>query len=155
MPGFLDGYGVAEARRERILKGIVLVSLAVLVVGGILYFVFRDYREEGRVKTFLHLLEQKDYKGAYALWGCTVAKPCPGYSYEKFLQDWGPKSDHRDAAAAEITRKRSCSEGVIETLQFPGTREVWLWVGRKDLALGFAPWPVCNPRLPKSEIQGP
>ena len=155
MSGYLDNYGVVEARREAIIKRIVAVVVIIAAVGGILYFQFRNYREEGRVKTFLRLIEQEKYQDAYALWGCSVETPCPGYTYKKFLQDWGPESAHPDISAAKITQTRSCDDGIIQTLSFGKDDEVWIWVSREDLALGFAPWPMCHPRLPKSSIQGP
>jgi hypothetical protein len=68
----------------------ILTPLLVLVVGAVLYFVFRDFPEQRKAKRFVELLQQKDYKSAYALWGCTDANPCPQYAFDKFLEDWGP-----------------------------------------------------------------
>ena len=50
---------------------ISLVSL--VVVGGVAFFVFHNYREERQVKQFFDLLQAaQDYKAAYALLGCTA-----------------------------------------------------------------------------------
>ena len=155
MSGYLDDFGASDARREAIFKRIIAVAVIVASVGGILYFQFRNFREERRVKSFLQLVESKDYEGAYALWGCSVEAPCPGYSYTKFLEDWGPESEHPDISLASITRTRSCDDGIFQTLSFGEEDEIWLWVGRSDRVIGYAPWPMCNPRLPKSEIEGP
>ena len=51
---------------------------------------FHNYREERQVKSFFGLLGAHDYKAAYALFGCTDAKPCRYYPFDKFMEDWGP-----------------------------------------------------------------
>jgi len=152
MSGFLETYGVKEARREAILKRIALAVVLALVVGSVLYFQFRDYREKKQVQTFLELLEKGDYKAAYALWGCTEENPCRDYSFEKFMQDWGPESGHSSVKKVEIARTRSCEEGIIQTLRF-GDEEVWLYVDRQDHTLAYSPWPICNPRIPKGSLR--
>lgn len=146
MSTYLDEYGAKDSRREKI-RNWILISLAVvLVVGGGLYFTFRNYNEEKRAKLFLEMLRTQQYEKAYEVWGCSQAKPCRDYSYDKFLEDWGPKSAHADVSRVTVVRTRSCSGGIIQTLRFGEKDEVLLWVDRSDLTLGFAPWPTCNPR---------
>jgi len=147
MSGYLEDYGTADARRAKILKRIVLSLLLLAVLAGVLYFTLRDRKEKRQAAQFLELLRQKDFQAAYRHWGCTEAKPCPYYSYEKFLEDWGPKSGHADLSRLRVTKTRSCGSGIIQTLDFGGGEEVLLWVERKDLSLGFAPWPSCHPRM--------
>lgn len=146
MNNYLDNYGVADARREKRTKRILYSVLTIAVVGGLLWFFFRNYKEEGRVKEFLSLLERQDYKSAYALWGCTEATPCRDYNFESFLRDWGPKSDAGNVAAIQRSKVKSCDKGIIQLLQIKG-QEVNLYVDRGTLVIGFAPWPVCNPRV--------
>jgi len=148
MPGYLEGYGAGEERRERILKRTILAVLVIAVAGISLYFLFRNYRETKRAEFFLELLRNKDYQTAYRLWGCTEpgAPACTDYPFDKFVEDWGPQSPHANAAAAEIRKIRGCATGVIITVAFGPEQEEFLWVDRKDKFLGFAPWPVCNPR---------
>lgn len=152
MPGYLEGYGVGEARREKRLKYIVISVLAVVVVFGSLYLIFRNYRELKRAELFLELLRNKDYQTAYRLWGCTdpSAPPCHDYPFDKFMEDWGPMSAHGNPAAAKIKKVHGCADGVFVTVEFAPNQEDLLWVERKDRAMGFAPYsvPVCNPRLP-------
>jgi hypothetical protein len=147
MAGYLEGYGAGEERREKTIRWIILsvVLLAVIAIAG--YYQFRNYREEKQIGAFLELLKRQDYKAAYALWGCTDAHPCPQYALEKFLEDWGPKSPHANIAAAKLAKTKSCDTGIIQFIEFPGNDEVQLWVERRDKVLGFAPWPVCNPRM--------
>lgn len=171
MSDFLSGYGVEEERRERILRVVVLLVVAVAVVGGILYLALRTYPARRQVLEFLSALERQDYQAAYRMWGCTEATPCRDYPFEKFLEDWGPGSPHANVKAARLVninprtcgpgvlytlgaiaahllgeRGCDCGSGVIHRLEFPGGEEVSLWYERKDKALGFAPWPACLPQ---------
>ena len=66
-----------------------------LVVGLILYGVFKNHSEEQRAKTFLGLLDAHNYQAAYAMWGCTDSHPCPEYPFAKFQEDWGPEERAR------------------------------------------------------------
>lgn len=146
MAGYLEGYGVGEERRERIVKRLV-ISAIVLVIGAIaMYFLFRTWPARHQANAFLDALRQHDYQTAYRLWGC--AQPCKDYSFEKFMEDWGPKSGFANAASASVKRTRYCDSGVIVTLNSPQGSEVPLWYERHDGTLGFAPWPVCAPHIP-------
>lgn len=171
MSAFLDQYGVDDAQRERRIKLIIVLAAAALVVSGILYLALRDISEKRQVARFLELLRKKDYEAAYALWGCTAQQPCRDYPMNKFLEDWGPNSPHADAAGARLERKEpcgtrvidlwihaitskfttpstcSCATGIIRTVVFANGEQVDLWVERKDNMIGFAPWPVCAPRM--------
>jgi len=139
MPGYLDQYGVADARRIKIIKTIVISLLSIAVIGGILFYVFHNYREEQRVKQFLALLRAHDYKAAYALFGCTDAKPCSSYNFERFMQDWGPAGGHGDAANARVTGSRSCESAVVVTVTFGQNQQEPLWVDRGEMNIGYPP----------------
>ena len=144
---YLDTYGVRDARREKIVKRLLAAAAAILILGLILYFQFRNYAEEQQVKTFIEHLKRGDYKAAYGLWGCTDATPCPQYAFDKFMEDWGPSSPQAKIAEAKVASTKSCEGGIIQFLRFPDNHEVQLWVERKDKTIGFAPWPICNPRM--------
>jgi hypothetical protein len=152
MSTYLDDYGSSEGRRaklrNRILGAVVVLALA---SGGAYYF-FRNYKEEQQARLFISHLRNKQYEQAYRTWGCTGSKPCRDYSFEKFLEDWGPQSAHADLSRMEVTRTRSCSHGIIQTLRFGEKDEVLLWVDRSDLTLGFAPWPICDPKIPSGSL---
>jgi len=149
MSGYLEAYGAAEQQRARVIaiiktSSIILASL--LVVGLILYGVFKNYSEEQRAKTFLGLLSAQNYPAAYAMWGCTDSHPCPDYLFAKFQEDWGPNSGHAKAAA-HIALSQSCGSGVLIRLDYRGSEEpVSLWVDREGGTLSFAPWPECPGR---------
>lgn len=171
MSDFLAGYGVEEEKRERIVKAVLLAIVVLAVAGGSLYLALRTYPARRQVNQFLEYLRSGDYKQAYRLWGCTETSPCRDYTFEKFMEDWGPASPHANAKAARIRnmnpracgpgvlytlgtlaahllgeRGCDCGSGVIHTLSFPGGEEVAIWYERKDKTLGFAPWPACLPQ---------
>jgi len=143
MAGYLDQYGAGEERRGKIIKTVVIAVVLLLLVGGALLFVFHNFREERQVKQFFSLLGSHDYKAAYALFGCTDAKPCRYYPFEKFLEDWGPNSGHSGFEAARITRSRSCGSGVLLTVDYGNNQQQKLWVERQDMSIGFPPVQGC------------
>jgi hypothetical protein len=138
MPGYLDQYGAGEEQRIRIVKTIVISLVSVVVLAGILFFIFHNYREEQRGRQFLAYLNAHNYKAAYAMFGCTEAKPCSGYSFDQFMQDWGPASGH-DMASARVTHSSSCGSGVVLTVDYGQNKQEMLWVEGKDLNVGFPP----------------
>lgn len=143
MSTYLDDYGASDERRERIRKRIAAVVLIIVVVAGSAWFLFRDYREERRVQTFVQLLAQGDYKAAYAMWGCTEQTPCPDYSFEKFIEDW--RKGYSDSASVKVGARRSCDAGIIQRIDIGGD-EVLLWVSRENGLLSYGPpWFSCDP----------
>lgn len=145
MSGYLEHYGAGDAKREKRRWRIIFSVLGLIVVAGALYFAFRNYREEKQVTIFFDLLKQQNYKVAYEMWGCTEKTPCRDYAFERFQEDWGPKSKHANLGTIKIVKTKSCSSGIIQIVDFGGGEEVNLFVDRKDRVIGFAPWPVCNP----------
>jgi hypothetical protein len=145
MPGYLAQYGEGEEQREKIIRWIVISVVLVSVTGGILYFFLKNYKQESQARSFFSLLEKHDYPGAYAVWGCTDATPCRDYAFNTFMEDWGPKSSRADISSYSIRKSRSCGSGVILTVDFGKNQQEKLWVERRDLTIGFSPWPGCPP----------
>jgi hypothetical protein len=143
MGGYLEDYGVADERRSKVIRWIVILGVlaGILALSG--YFLLRTYPAKHQVGVFLRHLEQHDYRAAYRDWGCM--QDCKDYTYESFLQDWGPKGGY---SGASIKRTRYCETGVILTLSGPSRDDVALWYERRTGALGFAPWPICAPHIP-------
>ncbi|HUA20258.1 MAG TPA: hypothetical protein VMU80_20600 [Bryobacteraceae bacterium] len=150
MSGYLEAYGAAEqkrANRLHLVKNVSMILACVLVVGLILYGIFKNYGEEHQAKTFVAVLAAHDYKAAYAMWGCTDSHPCTEYPFNKFMDDWGPKSAHADEASAHIGLSQSCGSGVVIRLDYKGSEEaVPLWVERDTGTISFAPYPECPGR---------
>jgi len=149
MSSYLEAYGAAEekrAHRFKLLKITSITLLCVIVAGLILYAIFKNYSEEQRVKSFIALLQKKDYQGAYRMWGCTETQPCPNYTVDKFMEDWGPGSSHADESSASIGLSQSCGTGVILRIDYSKAEPMAVWVERDSKIISFAPWPECPGR---------
>lgn len=147
MASYLETYGEAEqhrAKRIRSVKWIVSVVVIAAVAGLILWSVFQNHSEEARVNLFLDHLKAQDYQDAYRMWGCTEATPCRDYSFTRFMDDWGPKSPHANAASAKAGGADTCGTGVVVPVDFNGTDQVPLWVEKSTKIIGFSPDPECR-----------
>jgi hypothetical protein len=146
MAGYLEHYGAGDEQRSRIVKRALLAVLIVGIIGVAAAVFFHNRSQKLRVEKFASFLQAKDYKAAYALWGCTDTQPCPHYAFDKFIADWGPDSKYKDVQSVAIVKSRSCGTGVIVTADFGQQRTEILWVEGSELVIGFSPWPVCPPR---------
>jgi hypothetical protein len=146
MAGYLEDYGVADERRSRVIRWIVISAVSAAVIGIVGYFVLRTYPAKRQVGVFLSDLARHDYQAAYRDWGCGGG--CPDYSFQSFMRDWGPGSVFANASDARIMKTRFCDAGVIVTLAPAKGTDVPLWYQRSNGTLGFAPWPVCAPHIP-------
>jgi len=147
MSGYLESYGAGDRKRERALKGLLLSLSILAALGGTTWFLLRNYKEDARAAAFVELLKKKDYGAAYAMWGCTVDKPCRDYGPPRFLEDWGDKGAHADASAVTIEKTRNCNGGVIRKLRYPKD-EAMIFVSRADLLISFPPWgDACKVRV--------
>jgi len=147
MPGILDdNYGVADARRERRTKRIIVVGLLTIAVGAVGYLTFRTWPQERVMKEFLASLERKEFQQAYRMFGCTPEKPCQYYDADRFNQDWGPATVYSHGSAAKIDNVDYCGDVVVFQLAYPNADPVSLSVDRATNIIGFAPWPRCPGR---------
>lgn len=163
MAGYLANYGAGEEQREKRIHRLVTIGVIVGVVLGLYLITFhtpileryirlvqilKNHKEEKRVQLFEELLAKRDYKAAYALWGCTDAKPCRDYTFQNFMEDWGPKASAASGELFHTTRSRSCGSGVILTVSSANNQDVRpLWVD-KDQIIGFSPYPGCYANPP-------
>lgn len=144
MAGYLDEYGVAEARRGRIIKKIVLWGTLLAVVGLSGYFYFRTWGEERRISQFVSLLKEQKFQEAYGLWDSPETRRY--YTPEKFIEDWGQSGTYKNPAALAIQEIDVCNEGVVFDIAYPGMDNFGLWVARDTKVISFAPWPRCPGR---------
>ncbi len=145
MAGYLDeSYGVADARRGRIVKRIMLWGLLVVILGVSGFFYFRNFSEERQVNRFLVLLKEQKYQEAYALWDSPETRRF--YPAEKFIEDWGPAGTYKNATAVKIQEVDACSGGVVFSIVYPGVENFGLWVARDTKIISFAPWARCPGR---------
>jgi len=137
-----------EAKLRRyILTGIALAAL--VAIG--LWYVLRFHTEKKTAEGFLQALVASDTQQAYRIW-----KPQPTYSYQDFLEDWGPTGYYGPVKSyrIETAQQPKRASGVIvvvavspyesfpednETEKHQRTKEVRIWVERKDQSLSFPP----------------
>ncbi len=146
MAGYLDNYGVADVQRAKRNKQIGLAVLLTLIVGLGGYLFLHNRTEKRAVSRFLSDLSSGNFQEAYRSWGCTPSTPCRDYSFDKFMEDWGPKGQYGNVKAGHVTVVDSCGDGVVTTLEFPNSKPFGLYVDRKSEILSFAPWPRCPGR---------
>ncbi len=133
--------------RRYLVSGLALVLL--LSLSG--WYLFRFHSEKQTVARFLDALVAGDTERAYQVW-----KPRASYSYQDFLEDWGPAGYYGPVKSyrIETAQKPRDASGVIVVVElspyqpFPGdndavknrrTKEVRIWVERQDNSLGFPP----------------
>lgn len=144
MSNYLGTYGAGEAQRERNIKRVILSIVGAVVLVGLVMLVFRNFGEKRALSAFLDNLKRSDYQAGYRQFGCTEAKPCRDYVYDKFLEDWGPKSTHRDLSQVDTEAIRSCKTGVIRGVTFPSGEMIPMMIQREDKTIGFAPYPYSD-----------
>jgi hypothetical protein len=143
MASYLDAYGAEDERRFRTIKRIVIAAVILVAVGLTAYLLLKNYREKQVIKHFLGQVNAGKYQAAYQSWGCTDTHPCPEYNYQKFMEDWGAKSNRN---AWKISDVDGCPTGVIVTVSNGGSDSQPLWVQRSDKSISFSPWPECQGR---------
>ena len=62
MAGYLDQYGAGEERREKAIKTVAIAVVVLLVAGGVLYFLFKNYRQERQVGAFFETAGLKHHE---------------------------------------------------------------------------------------------
>ena len=145
MAGYLENYGTADAQREKKVKLLAISAALIIVTSATAYFTFRDFSEERKITAFLDAVKRQDFKTAYTFWGCTQEAPCRDYSFEKFMEDWGPRGDNFKFATGEVHDNERCGTGYLAAVG-PADRGVSLWVERSTGIVGYAPWSNCPER---------
>src|SRR5690242_21741163 len=112
MPGYLDQYGAGEEQRNRIIIRSIVTMVAVVIVSALAWYLLKNHHQEAVVKTFVEDLRRSDYQAAYRDWGCTTQKPCSDYSFDKFMEDWGPKGSAPAPGVLRISDSESCNKEI-------------------------------------------
>jgi hypothetical protein len=155
MAGYLDHYGAGEEQRNRLVVRTITSIVAIVVITGLGWYLLKNRHQESVIKTFLSSLRKGDYQTAYREWGCTDQKPCSGYTFQKFMSDWGPQSlnssgapDPPDMSVLGLSDSESCNSGVLLTVQLNRGRAEKLWVDKRSDSINFAPYPICPHKSP-------
>ena len=157
MAGYLDHYGAGEDQRNRVVLRLALGIIGLAVVGSLSWYVFENHHQEGLVKDLASALRKGDFQAAYKAWGCKGPGDCSGYSFQSFMEDWGPESGKGpdqlgapDKEILEVVESETCNNGVLLTLNVNRKRVEKLWLDRDSDRVGFSPWPLCPHKSPWS-----
>lgn len=154
MQAFMDAAPAKIPWWERNWKRVLALTLGIAALATAGWFFFRHWNERKVADTFVATLQQKKYEDAYKLWGCSVQKPCETYSYQNFLEDWGPKGIYPDANRLKQVKTRHCNGGIIQDLQYGSDYMVQIFVSTDTMTMSFSPWPICDPRIPVKMVRG-
>lgn len=149
---YLTNYGVTDARREKRFFRTAAIVIGSALLGTFLYFHFRTFSDERQVKDFLAMLARKDYRAAYAKFGCP--QECRDYKFNRFLEDFGDKSTFADVGNVKITLAEPCGNTVWVSVKHPKHAEIGLSVDRNDRTITFAPEARCPGVWRASEFPG-
>jgi len=136
---YLEGYGVEDERRGRIIRYLIFGVGIVLVLALLGYWMLRDYSEKQVAKTFLAELNEHNYQVAYSTW---CPKPCEHYDYARFAVDWG--ADKKTSPPWKIDSTDSCKAFLTVNVTADGAELQSLSVERGTHVLSFAPAPECQ-----------
>lgn len=145
-------YDPRKARRRKI---IVSAVVAVVIVLGIIAFMYRNYPEERVANKFFTALVNQDFNQAYGIW---IADPSwqqhptlhAQYPFADFYRDWGPggewgliRSFHIDTSTRPRDRNTGTSNGVVVVVTINNRKEqAALFVDPKDKSISFSPFEV-------------
>ena len=132
--GYLDAYGVADQRREKIVKRTFLWGGSALVIVVVAYFSLRTYGQQRVMNQFLSEIQHQQYADAYRMWGCP--EQCKFYSMDKFMEDWGPSGEFAKTTNWKVQHVDYCDDGVNFDLNLPD--DAGLWVNRSTNIISFS-----------------
>ena len=141
MTSYLEEYERNSWGFGKVAKAVGFALLAGIVGYCLWWLFFRNWSEQARVKEFLSLLESQQFEQAYETWGCSVSEPCQFYSYEAFLEDWGPQSPLGPVKSFRLGRAYTQDEdGVIQEVTINGEKQPNLWIESDTLVISFFPY---------------
>jgi hypothetical protein len=139
-------YDVRKARRRNMIISAVVVVVLVL---GVVGFLFRNWPEEHVTNQFFTALVNKDFKTAYGFWigdkSWQQKPPLQRYPYDDFYRDWGPAGEWGPINSYHVdyaTRPKG-SNGVVVVVTINGRKEpATIFVDKSDHTMSFSPFEV-------------
>jgi len=122
-------------RTERLKRRLIAGTVLFVALSGYLYYEFKNYPEEQQAKRFFAALQREDWQEAYRLWN-----PTSSYTFKDFQQDWGPEGLEGRVETFRIAGSHERGSGVLVIAQINGSKDVTLWVEKKDKSLSFPPF---------------
>ncbi len=138
--------GEYNPEKERRRRHRIIAIVSILVILAALAYNFRNWPYEHRVSNFFTLLQNQDFKGAYALWQNDPAweqhpQKYPNYPFADFYRDWGPGGEWGVISSHDMVGSAAKGSGVIVAVRINGRVEpARLWVEKKDKTLTFSPY---------------
>jgi len=140
----------SEEPKSKLRRYLITALALLLLLAAAVWYALRFHTEKKTVATFFEALVRGDTAAAYRMWSKLGT-----YTYQEFLNDWtagyyGPVRSYRIVTA----QQKSGASGVVVVVEIspdspfpqPGeadrllrTKEVKIWVERKDQSLSFAP----------------
>lgn len=134
-----------NARRARIIRNSILITIGVIVLAAILTVVFWDWPQQHRINHFFSLVQKRDYKDAYAYWNNDPnwqqhPGRYTGYTFNDFTKDWGPNSDYGVIQSHDIVITKTVGNGVVMGVDINGGKTpLFLRVDHATKEIGFSP----------------
>lgn len=143
-----------QARRRRHIIMVSAAAVLTVLFSYWLWFLFLHMPERRATEHFFDALSAGNTQLAYQIWKADPAH----YSFEDFTADWGPTGQYGPVKSYQIESASTPPRGgsginvVVEVspdLPFPSsndieksarTKEVRLWVEKRDKSIGFAPF---------------
>lgn len=132
-------------------KPAIAVGAAVVIAAITIAILLRFHTERNTVRTLMNAIAEGNFQQAYQVW-----KPSSSYSYQDFVQDWGPNGYYGPVKSYRIDNHLTQRQGSVVSITvdvspyrpFPSdddfikatkTKQVRLWVQFKDESLSFPP----------------
>jgi hypothetical protein len=115
----------------------VIIALAAVVATIVACYLLWDFPEERAVTRFLTAVEHGDYQTAYRLW-----QPSPSYSFNDFMNDWGPKGDYGKIREFEILDSTATTSETVTLIVSINHEQppLKLLVDRKSKGMAYSPY---------------
>ncbi|HXU47423.1 MAG TPA: hypothetical protein VN727_00120 [Candidatus Binatia bacterium] len=129
----------------------IAVGAAVVIAAITIAVLLRFHTERNTVRQFMNAVAESNFQQAYQVW-----KPSPSYTFQDFMQDWGPDGYYGPVKSFRIDNHLTQKQGTVVSITvdvspyrpFPAdddpikaskTKQVRLWVQFKDESISFPP----------------
>lgn len=127
------------------------VGSGVVIAAIVIFWLLRFHTEYATMRRVMDSIETGNYQQAYQVW-----KPTSSYSYQDFLQDWGPDGYYGPVKSYQIDYHLTDSKGSNveitvdlspfqpfptsgDFVKMSKTKQARLWVASKDQSVSFPP----------------
>jgi hypothetical protein len=129
----------------------LFLGSGIVIAAAVIFWLLRYHAEYATVRRFEGAVVAGDFQQAYQIW-----KPSSSYSYEDFLQDWGPNGYYGPVKSYQIdyhlTDRRGSAASITvdvspyqpfpdddDPVKMSKTKAVRLWVQFNDQSMSFPP----------------